>query len=71
MSEASTAEIGIEGDGTDIFVSFNGKRIAKRGDNYDWVMLVPGYRVSSPRDHSTIHVEVLPALGARRERGRR
>jgi hypothetical protein len=65
-----TAEIRIEGDGTDIFVWFNGQRIAQRGDRR-WIALVPGYRVHSPLDHSTISVEVLPELGARRERGRR
>jgi hypothetical protein len=51
--------IEIEGDGKDCFVVFNGLRIAKRGDRR-WIALVPGYRVSSPRDHSTITVDVLP-----------
>jgi hypothetical protein len=48
------------GTSTDIFVSFNAQRIAKRGDHRDWIMLVPGYRVSSTPDYSTISVEVLP-----------
>ena len=64
----SEAEIGIEFDGRDMFVSFNGQRIAKRGDHRNWVALVPGYRVHSPVDHSTISVEVLPS-GTRRRHG--
>ena len=45
MTEAS-----IESDGTDVFVQYNGVRIAKRGDPNTqqagtWVSLEPGYRV--------------------------
>ena len=46
MTEAS-----IESDGIDVFVVYNGIRIAKRADPYTpqagtWVSLKPGYRVS-------------------------
>ena len=46
MTEAS-----IESDGIDVFVVYNGIRIAKRGQPYTpqagtWVSLKPGYRVS-------------------------
>ena len=45
MSEAS-----IESDGTDVFVVYNGVRIAKRGQPNSpqagtWVSLEPGFRV--------------------------
>jgi hypothetical protein len=45
MSEAS-----IESDGTDVFVVYSGRRIAKRGHPNtpqagSWVSLEPGYRV--------------------------
>ena len=46
MTEAS-----IESDGIDVFVVYDGIRIAKRADPYTpqagtWVSLKPGYRVS-------------------------
>ena len=52
----------IESDGTDTFVHFAGKRIAKRGhpgtpDAMTWVSLEPGFVVTSPPDHSTITIE--------------
>jgi hypothetical protein len=45
MTEAS-----IESDGIDVFVVYNGTRIAKRADpntpqSGTWVLLKPGYRV--------------------------
>ena len=43
-------ETAIESDGIDVFVVYNGVRIAKRADPYTpqagaWVSLKPGYRV--------------------------
>jgi hypothetical protein len=56
--------IEIEFTGKEMFVKFNGERIAKRGDHRNWITLVPGYRVSSPPDHSTISVDVVPDTSA-------
>ena len=44
------SEVSIESDGIDVFVVYNGLRIAKRGDPNTpqagiWVSLEPGYRV--------------------------
>jgi hypothetical protein len=52
----------IEFDGTDMFVCYAGKRIAKRGhpatpDAMTWVSLEPGFVVTSPPDHSTIAID--------------
>jgi hypothetical protein len=52
----------IESEGTDIFVRYAGKRIAKRGHPdtphaATWVSLEPGFVVTSPPDHSTITIE--------------
>jgi hypothetical protein len=69
MSKAPAAEIGIEFAGRDMFVRFNGKRIAKRGHRK--LPLLPGYRVTSPPDHSTISVNVMPSINERRGRRRR
>jgi hypothetical protein len=43
-------EAAIESDGTDVFVSYDGKRIAKRGhpdtpQTGTWVSIEPGYTV--------------------------
>jgi hypothetical protein len=71
MSEHTAAVIEIELTGVDCFVRFNGVRIAKRGNHRNWIALLPGYRVTSPPDHSTISVEVLPDLGQRRRHRQR
>jgi hypothetical protein len=60
MARVPPAEI--ESDGTDTFVRFAGKRIAKRGhagtsQAMIWVSLEPGFVVTSPPDHSTITIE--------------
>jgi hypothetical protein len=52
----------IESDGADLFVVFDGVRIAKRGhpntpQARTWVALEPGFKVYSNHDHSTITVE--------------
>jgi hypothetical protein len=52
----------IESDGTDTFVRYAGKLIAKRGHPgtryaMRWVSLEPGFVVTSPPDHSTITIE--------------
>jgi hypothetical protein len=57
MTEAS-----IESDGTDVFVVYNGIRIAKRADPYSpqagtWVSLKPGYRVFDKDYPETLIVE--------------
>jgi hypothetical protein len=54
--------IEIEGTGTDIFVVFDGVRIAKPGhpgtpQAGQWISLEPGYVVHSSTDHSKITVE--------------
>jgi hypothetical protein len=55
-------EVDIVSDGKDIYVVVDGQRIAKRGHPNTrhagtWVTLVPGYIVTSPRDHSTVSIE--------------
>jgi hypothetical protein len=55
-----TAEI--EFTGEDLFIIFDGKRIAKRGDDKTWIPLEPGYAVYSPSDHSTITIIQKPGL---------
>jgi hypothetical protein len=60
---AKQPEVQIEGDGHDIFVVFDGRRVAKRGhpgtpQAGTWVSLEPGFVVVSPPDHSTITIEV-------------
>jgi hypothetical protein len=52
----------IESDGTDMFVLFEGKRIAKRGHPgtphaMTWISLEPGFVVTSAPDHSSITIE--------------
>jgi hypothetical protein len=52
----------IEFDGTDMFVCYAGKRIAKRGhpgtpDAMTWVPLERGFVVISPPDHSTLAID--------------
>ena len=52
----------IEFDGTDMFVRYADKRIAKRGhpgtpQAMTWISLEPGFVVTSPPDHSTITIE--------------
>jgi hypothetical protein len=52
----------IEYDGTDVFVRYADKRIAKRGHpntshTMTWVSLEPGFVVTSPSDDSTITIE--------------
>ena len=45
----------------DIFVVYNGGRIAMRGDARDWIPLLPGYRVvGDPRNYENIRVIVDP-----------
>ena len=56
-----TKECTIEVDGQDMFVIFEGKRIAKRGHKGTpqagtWISLEPGYTVHSTADHSQITV---------------
>lgn len=51
----------LKSDGDDIFVVFNGTRIAKRGrpdtsEAMTWVMLRPGWTVTSSPDHKKIVV---------------
>ena len=48
-------------DGEDIFVIWDGIKIAKRGkpgtpQAKTWISLEPGYEVQSPSDHSRIEV---------------
>jgi hypothetical protein len=50
MARAKTARCAIESDGKNLFVVFNGVRIARRGypgspQARTWVSLEPGYRV--------------------------
>ena len=50
MSEAPLEEASLESDGIDVFVVYNGVRIAKRGQPNSpqagiWVSLEPGFRV--------------------------
>jgi hypothetical protein len=57
MSEAR-----IESDGDDLFVVYNGKRIAKRGhpgtpQAWTWVSIEPGYRVWSENNVATLVIE--------------
>jgi hypothetical protein len=57
MTEAS-----LESDGIDVFVVYNGTRIAKRADPYTpqagtWVSLKPGYRVSDKNYPEKLVVE--------------
>lgn len=64
MSDGPTA--GIESDGKDIFVVFNGKRIAKRGhpgtpQARTWVSLEPGYEVTGI---DVIEVTFTPSVAA-------
>jgi hypothetical protein len=52
----------IVGDGKELFVLFDGVRIAKRGkpgtpQAGTWISLEPGFTVLSPPDHSYIAVE--------------
>jgi hypothetical protein len=52
----------IEADGENLFVVFDGVRIAKRGhpdtpQARTWIPLEPGYAVYSNHDHSEIAVE--------------
>jgi hypothetical protein len=53
--EREAPEATIEFDGEDIFVSFEGVRIAKRGHRgmpqaQTWILLEPGYRVFDTDD---------------------
>jgi hypothetical protein len=52
----------LESDGQDLYIVFNGIRIAKRGHPATpqagtWVSLEPGYAVYSNADHSEIVIE--------------
>jgi hypothetical protein len=52
----------IEFDGTDMFVCYAGKRIAKRGhpgspEALTWVSLEPGFVVTSLPDQGTLTIE--------------
>ena len=65
MSEAR-----IESDGDDLFVVYNGKRIAKRGhpgtpQAWTWVSIEPGYRVWSKNNVATfagVSLSLPPSL---------
>jgi hypothetical protein len=62
MPTKKKAPLVIEGDGNDIFVVFNGQKIAKRGRPGTphagrWVSLEPGFTVVSPPDLSKIVIE--------------
>ncbi len=51
----------IESDGKDIFVVVHGRQIAKRGrpgtrHARKWISLVPGFKVISPPDISTVSI---------------
>jgi hypothetical protein len=51
----------IESDGEDVFVVYDGVRIAKRGHPGTrhagtWISLEPGFEVISPADHSTLTI---------------
>ena len=53
----------LESDGTDFFVLYNGKRVARRGypdtpQAMTWVSLEPGVKVHSPPDLSEIAIEI-------------
>jgi hypothetical protein len=59
---ATAPTIEIESDGIDIFVVFDGVKIAKRGhpntpQACTWVPLEAGYAVYSNHDHSQITIE--------------
>ena len=65
MDEDSEPECRVEGDGHDLFVVFDGKRIAKRGkpgtlQAGTWVSLEPGYVVMT-MDRKTLYVEYKDA----------
>lgn len=56
------SDVRIEGTGSDIFVVFDGVRIAKRArpgtrQAGTWISLQPGFVVHSNADHSEITVE--------------
>ena len=66
------AEASIESDGIDVFVVYNGVRIAKRGDpNTEqagtWVLLKPGYRVFDKDYPVKLIVECDDKPSAKRE----
>jgi hypothetical protein len=50
------ATLTIELDGENCFVVANGIRIAKRGNELNWISLEPGWAVYSPPNHKTIEV---------------
>ena len=65
MAEDSEHECSVESDGHDLFVVFDGKRIAKRGkpgtlQAGTWVSLEPGYVVMT-MDRKTLYVEYKDA----------
>ena len=65
MDEDSEPECSVERDGHDLFVVFDGKRIAKRGkpgtlQAGTWVLLEPGYVVVT-MDRKTLYVEYKDA----------
>ena len=65
MAEDSEHECSVERDGHDLFVVFDGKRIAKRGkpgtlQAGTWVSLEPGYVVMT-MDRKTLYVEYKDA----------
>jgi hypothetical protein len=52
----------IEFDGTDMFVCYAGKRIAKRGypgtpEAMTWISIEPGFVVTSLPDHSALAID--------------
>jgi hypothetical protein len=64
MAEDSEPECRVESDGPDLFVVFDGMRIAKRAkpgtlQAGTWVLLEPGYVVTM--DRKTLYVEYKDA----------
>jgi hypothetical protein len=54
----------IECDGRNLFVVYDGLRIAKR-ENRQWISLEPGFVVTSPPDHESITITYHGELARR------
>jgi hypothetical protein len=62
MTKRKSPEAAIQSDGKDLFIIFDGKRIAKRGrpgtpQARTWVSLEPGYRVLDSASGDEIVIE--------------
>jgi hypothetical protein len=54
--EQTSREMQLVCDGENIFLVFDGKKIARR-KNRQWTSLEPGYRVTMSGDYNSIEVE--------------